>query len=350
MQTLRGLTFDDVLLVPGYNGIKSRQLVTTDAKLGGKTFSIPVMSSNMDTITDVAMANYMIDAGGLGIMHRFMSIDTNVKRFKEVKDVKRVGFSLGLGMQEIERAEALIAIGAEICCVDVAHGHSKEVNRTIRTLREKFKDNLMIIAGNVATYAGADYLAAAGADAVKVGIGSGSVCTTRIKTGYGVPQLTAIQDCRKVDRHIIADGGIRTPGDAVKALAAGADFIMLGGMLAGTDETPGEVIEKVGDDGKMQRYKRFRGMASQEAQEDFMGQMSEWKTAEGVALEVKCRGPAAAVVRDLIGGLRSGMTYCGPVYGDHAGSARRRFAACFGAADLTTRFSNERSGENDYRL
>lgn len=306
MNNLRGLTFDDVLLVPGYNGIKSRQLVTTSVHVGNRTFEIPLLSANMDTVTGDEMANLMGEMGGLGILHRFMSIDENVAMFKKIKHPDKVAFSIGIGDNGLTRAEALIAAGCSICCVDVAHGHSKEVNRTVRSLRETYKDNILIIAGNVATYAGADYLAAAGADLIKVGIGSGSVCTTRIKTGYGVPQLSAIQDCRKVDRMIIADGGIRFPGDVVKALAAGADMVMLGGMLAGTDETPGTTIEKSGV-----KYKQFRGMASREAQEDFMGHMSEWKTAEGVAIEVPCRGSARLVIQDILGGLRSGLTYCG---------------------------------------
>lgn len=306
----RGLTFDDVLLVPGYNGIKSRQLVTTSVTIGERTLDIPIVSSNMDTITGVTMANLMTEFGGLGILHRFMSIEENVAALMEVSDRKRVGFSIGVGNSGLERADAMFGAGAEICCVDVAHGHSKEVNRTIKDLRVRYKDNILIIAGNVATYAGADYLAAAGADLIKVGIGSGSVCSTRIKTGYGVPQLTAIQDCSKVDRAIIADGGIRFPADVVKALAAGADLVMLGGMLAGTDETPGKTIEKV-EAGKARRYKQFRGMASREAQEDFMGSMSEWKTAEGVALEVPAKGSARDIIKDILGGLRSGLTYCG---------------------------------------
>ena len=260
----------------------------------------------MDTVTGVDMAKLMATQGGLGLLHRFMSIDENIAAFKAVGDRAHVGVSIGLGDDGIERADAAIAVGCEIICVDVAHGHSKEVNRTVRTVRAKHKSNILIIAGNVATYAGAYYLAAAGADVIKVGIGPGSVCTTRIKTGYGVPQLTAIMECSKVDRHIIADGGIRYPGDAVKALAAGADMVMLGGMLAGTDETPGEVIEQGG-----RRIKRFRGMASKEAQEDFMGSMQEWKTAKGVALEVACKGPARQVILDIMGGIRSGMTYCG---------------------------------------
>ena len=311
MSSTRGLTFDDVMLVPGYNGIRSRQDVTTSVTVAGRTFDIPIISANMDTITGESMANAITGFGGMSILHRFMNIEENGAMFKRLKHTKKTGISIGIGEEAMPRAEALVNVGAEIICVDVAHGHSKEVNRTIRQLRERWGSNVMIIAGNVATYAGADYLAAAGADVIKVGIGPGSVCSTRMKTGFGVPQLTALQECRKVDRCIVADGGIRTPGDAVKALAAGADFIMMGGMLAGTEETPGDTIARINDDGTTTNVKRFRGMASREAQEDFMGGMAEWKTAEGVAVEVLAKGPVRNVVLDVMGGIRSGLTYCG---------------------------------------
>lgn len=307
----RGVTFDDVLLVPGYNGIRSRQAVNTEVQLGRHTLAIPVLSSNMDTITGSAMAQSMARLGGIGILHRFQSIDNNVAEYRRAREAGPVGISVGVSGDSLERAEALCGAGADIVCVDVAHGHSKMVNQTVRSLRDKYGDTICIIAGNVATYAGADYLAAAGADIIKVGIGPGSVCTTRLKTGFGVPQLSAILDCRKVDRPLIADGGIRTPGDAVKALAAGAALVMLGGMLAGTDETPGERVQRLGQNGEEVHVKIFRGMASREAQEEFMGAMADWKTAEGVALEVRARGPAARVISDLMGGIRSGLTYCG---------------------------------------
>lgn len=311
----RGITFDDVLLVPGYNGIRSRQAVTTDVTLGHVTLGLPILSANMDTITGWQMAATIARLGGLGILHRFMSIEANVAEFKKAREHGPVAVSIGVSGDSMERAEALIGAGAEIICVDVAHGHSKMMNQTVRGLREQYGDNLLIIAGNVATYAGADYLAAAGADVIKVGIGPGSVCTTRIKTGFGVPQLTAILDCRKVDRPIIADGGIRVPGDAVKALAAGAACVMLGGMLSGTDETPGQKIERSISDAagntRTSHFKVFRGMASREAQEDFMGSMSDWKTAEGIAIEVAAKGPVSAIIGDVMGGIRSGMTYCG---------------------------------------
>jgi IMP dehydrogenase len=265
----------------------------------------------MDTVTEVAMANLLGELGGLALLHRFMSIEDNVRMFEKCLYPKNTGFSIGVGERGLERAEAMVAAGADIVCVDVAHGHSKEVNRTVRSLREKYKDNILVIAGNVATYAGADYLAAAGADVIKVGIGSGSVCTTRMKTGYGVPQLTAIFQCAKVDRPLIADGGIRFPCDAVKALAAGAYMVMLGGMLAATDQAPGEVFEKTHSDGVIKKFKKYRGMASKEAQEEFMGGMSEWKTAEGVSVEMPCKGDARAILNDLLGGIRSGLTYSG---------------------------------------
>ncbi len=306
-----GLTFDDVLLTPNYNGIRSRQDVTARSAMGDIAFESPIVSANMDTVTGIEMANVMTRLGGLGILHRFMTIEQNVAELRKADDPARVGVSIGVEDAGLERAEALIDAGARIVCVDVAHGHSKLVNRTIRTLREKYKGNIVLIAGNVATYAGADYLAAAGADVIKIGIGPGSACTTRIKTGFGVPQLTAIMSCRQVDRALIADGGIRTPGDAVKALAAGASFVMLGGMLAGTEETPGEVLVRRDAEGVEHRVKVFRGMASREAQEDFMGQMADWKTAEGVAMEVPVRGSAVDVIRDVMGGIRSGLTYCG---------------------------------------
>ncbi len=167
------------------------------------------------------------------------------------------------------------------------------------------------MAGNVATYAGADYLASLSADIVKVGIGGGSVCTTRIKTGFGVPNLTAIKNCARVDRSVVADGGIRTPGDIVKALAFGADFVMIGSMLAGTRPTPGEVIVRRDALGNECKVKIYRGMASSEAQDDFHGGMTEWKTAEGVSLDVNYREDEEQILADIVGGLRSGLTYGG---------------------------------------
>lgn len=302
----QAFTFDDVLLVPAYNHFESRRLVDpsmTD-KTGKLTLSLPVISSNMDTVTEKEMANFMTKKGGMGALHRFLSIEDNIKEFQACTGPVYV--SIGCNDEELKRAEALRDAGAEYFCIDVAHGHAKYVGASLKSLRAMLP-NACIMAGNVATYAGADYLASCGADIIKAGIGGGSVCSTRIKTGYGVPMLTCIQDCARVDRSIVADGGIRTSGDVVKALAFGADFVMIGGMLAGTKQTPGEVLTKA--DGS--QVKQYRGMASREAQEDFMGQMQEWKTAEGVATEVPYGEDAEGILNDIIGGLRSGMTYAG---------------------------------------
>lgn len=301
----KALTFDDVLLVPSYNHYESRRLVNismTD-KTNKLTLKLPVLTSNMDTITESGMANFIGERGGMGVLHRFMSIDRNVEEFKNCKHPTFA--SLGCSEKDLERAEALRSAGADYFCIDVAHGHAKYVGKTLKRLREMLPD-ACFMAGNVATYAGADYLANCGADIIKVGIGGGSVCSTRIKTGYGIPMLTSLEECVRVDRSLVADGGIRTPGDVVKALAFGADFVMIGGLLSGTRPTPGPVIEK---DGK--KVKEYRGMASREAQEDFMGGMPEWKTAEGVSTYVKYREDEEAVIADLIGGLRSGLTYGG---------------------------------------
>lgn len=302
----QAITFDDVLLVPAYNHHESRRVVDismTD-RLEKLSLELPVMSSNMDTITESGMANFMHEKGGIGVLHRFLTIEENVEEFKACKG--KVFVSVGCTEAELERAEALRDAGAAYFCVDVAHAHAKYVGKTLKQLRQLLGSRC-IMAGNVATYAGADYLASCGADIIKAGIGGGSVCSTRIKTGFGVPMLTCIQDCARTDRSIVADGGIKTSGDIVKALAFGADFVMIGGLLAGTAPTPGDVITK--DDGS--KVKSYRGMASREAQEDFIGQMHEWKTAEGVCTDVPYRDNQDAIIADIIGGLRSGLTYAG---------------------------------------
>ncbi|KTD58282.1 guanosine monophosphate reductase GuaC [Legionella sainthelensi] len=304
--TDHAITFDDVLLVPSYNHHESRRVVETTSKdrLGKLTLELPVISSNMDTITESAMANFMTSKGAMGALHRFMTVEDNIAEFKKCSGI--VFVSVGCSTAELERAEALRDAGADYFCVDVAHAHAKYVGKTLKSLRKILADRCLM-AGNVATYAGADYLASCGADIIKAGIGGGSVCSTRIKTGFGVPMLTCIQDCSRADRSIVADGGIKTSGDIVKALAFGADFVMIGGMLAGTSPTPGEVIQK--KDGT--KVKRYRGMASKEAQENFLGEMHEWKTAEGVATEVPFKDNPDAIIADIVGGLRSGLTYAG---------------------------------------
>lgn len=307
----QAFTFDDILLVPAYNHWESRRVVdiSMQDRSGKLTLGLPLMSSNMDTITGVAMADFMGDNGAIGVLHRFMSIDENVAMLKACRHPTFV--SIGCSDKDLERTEALRDASATFFCIDVAHAHAKYVGRTLKSVRSILGRDACIMAGNVATYAGADYLASCTADIIKVGIGGGSVCTTRIKTGFGVPSLSSIRECAKVDRSIVADGGIRTPGDIVKALAFGADFVMLGSMLAGTRPTPGEVFTRTDKAGVQFKYKVYRGMASSEVQDEYHGGMTEWKTAEGISVEVSYRDDENKIIADIIGGLRSGLTYGG---------------------------------------
>ncbi len=305
------ITYDDVLLVPSYNHWESRQVVdisNTDRR-GKLRLDVPLMTANMDTITEAEMANFIGAKGGIGVLHRFMPIEDNVQVFKACR--YPVFVSIGCSEKDLERTEALRDAGAVMFNVDVAHAHARYVGKTLKIIRQMLGEEACLMAGNVATYAGADYLASCSADIVKVGIGGGSVCTTRIKTGFGVPNLTAIRNCSRVDRSIVADGGIRTPGDVVKALAFGADFVMIGSMLAGTRPTPGPAIERTDENGEPVKVKIYRGMASSEVQQEFHGGMADWKTAEGICTEVFYRENEDEILADIVGGLRSGLTYGG---------------------------------------
>ncbi len=305
------ITYDDVLLVPSYNHWESRKIVDISMidKTGKLHLKLPVMTANMDTVTETAMADFIGAKGGIGVMHRFMSIEDNIAMFNSC--VHPTFVSLGCSAGDMARAEALRDAGADLFCIDVAHAHARYVGKTLKKVRELLGKEACIMAGNVATYAGADYLASLSADIIKVGIGGGAVCTTRIKTGFGVPNLTAIRNTARVDRSVVADGGIRSPGDIVKALAFGADFVMIGSMLAGTRPTPGPVIKRKNEHGQTVRFKSYRGMASSEVQDDYHGGMAGWKTAEGVSIDVPYRENEEAVIADIIGGLRSGLTYGG---------------------------------------
>ncbi len=304
------ITYDDVLLVPSYNHWESRKIVDISMidKTGKLHLKLPVMTANMDTVTETAMADFIGAKGGIGVMHRFMSIADNIEMFKSCAHPTFV--SLGCSSGDMARAEALRDAGADLFCIDVAHAHARYVGKTLKKVRAMLGKEACIMAGNVATYAGADYLASLSADIIKVGIGGGAVCTTRIKTGFGVPNLTAIRNSARVDRSVVADGGIRSPGDMVKALAFGADFVMIGSMLAGTRPTPGPVVKRKSEHEEV-RVKSYRGMASSEVQDDYHGGMAGWKTAEGVSVDVPYRENEEAVIADIIGGLRSGLTYGG---------------------------------------
>ncbi len=442
-----GLTFDDVLLVPKRSAIRSRSDVDPSTWLTPSIrMAIPIISANMDTVTEMQMGIAMAQAGGIGILHRFMSIEKQAQMVEQIKrsesfvvenpitipatitlqDAKhymeetqvggflvtdegnhllgilterdmlfapdhsalvgdmmtpraqlicatpdesldaarlllhehrieklplldkedrvmglitardiikiqehpqatkdnkgrlRVGVAVGVRSEDMERAEACVQAGADVLVVDVAHGHMEPVMSMVRKLKRALP-TIEVIAGNVATAQGVQDLAEAGADAVKVGVGSGSICITRVVTGFGVPQLTAINECARSARQLgvklISDGGIRTSGDITKALAAGADSVMLGSLLAGTDQAPGAAVIRNG-----RRFKIVRGMASvtanvarKQVERGEEIDPEEWVEVvpEGVEAAVPYRGSVAEILNQLVGGLRSGMSYCG---------------------------------------
>lgn len=306
------LSFDDVLLVPSYSDIKSRAECDLGVDMGnGLDLSIPIIASPMDSVSESSMALAMADAGGIAVVHRYNTIERQVELIKTVVAENypiNVAASVGVTGDYLERAYALAAAGVNTLCVDIAHGHHILMKEALHTLRNKFNNSLHIMAGNVATLEGFNDLADWGADSIRVGIGGGSICSTRLQTGHGVPTLQSVLECGKSDRdaRLIADGGIKTSGDVVKALAAGADAVMLGSMLAGTDEAPGGVfVNKYGDG---LDYKVYRGMASRNAQMDWRGKSS---SPEGISTTVRYKGPVLDVLQDLIGGIKSGLSYSG---------------------------------------
>lgn len=302
----RGLTFDDVLLLPSRSDVRSRRDPILKTKLTKSIeIEVPLMSANMDTVTEAPMAIAMSQQGGFGPIHRFMSIEAQVLEVKKVRDagVTVIGASVGVGDDAKTRAEALVGAGVNVVVVDIAHGHSVQMLETIQWLKGRFSE-LQVIGGNVAMPEAAIELVEAGADAVKVGIGPGSMCTTRIITGCGVPQLTAIAMCAQALEGtgvpVIGDGGLRTSGDIVKALAAGASTVMLGSMLSGCLETPGEI-----QGGR----KQYRGMASKSAQVSWRGGVPEGMAAEGESRFVTIKGHLRDAALEITGGIRSGMSY-----------------------------------------
>lgn len=303
-------TFDDVLILPGYSEINSRETINTSTKFLGLIYEVPIISANMDYITGAEMAIAMNRAGGLGILHRFNPENVQDEEMAKLHRAKvPVAFSVGVRdpMETLERVKRLLDIHYSlIVCIDVAHGDHKRVVDLIPKLN---KLGALTIAGNVATIDGFNRLAQAGAYAVKVGIGPGSVCTTREVTGVGVPQLSAIYNIARARNEvypqykgtaIIADGGIKNSGDMVKALAAGADMVMLGSLLAGASECPVESIE-TGDGHKVKPY---RGQS-------IFGTNGLKYTPEGIAGYVIEKGPVSGIIKHLRNGLRSGMSYVG---------------------------------------
>ena len=326
-----GLTFDDVLLLPQYSEVLPAETqletyVTKDIKI-----NIPLLSAAMDTVTESKMAIALAQLGGLGVIHRGNPSEEQAEEVKKVKTYKGtfyantlkdkeerliVAAAVGVGSDSNTRIEKLIEAGVDILVVDTAHGHSKMVLDKVKEIKGKYK-NIPVIAGNVATFEAARDLVKMGVDGVKIGVGPGSICTTRIVAGVGVPQLTAILDVSKALQGTgipaIADGGVRYSGDITKAIAAGASAVMIGSLFAGTDESPGEVF---GNDGL---YKTYRGMGSLGVMSKNGGDRYFQKNhtdskkiiPEGVEAKTEYMGAVANIVYQLLGGLRSGMGYCG---------------------------------------
>ena len=312
------LTFDDVLLLPRYSDIlPSETDISID--LTKKIFlKVPFLSSAMDTVTESKMAIAMAQAGGIGIIHRNLNIKDQIKEIFKVKKKKLVvGAAVGTNKEELLRAKMLIDNGCDLIVIDTAHGHTKKVLNLLSNLK-KINKKIPLCVGNVATGEAAKKLYDSGADIIKVGIGPGSICTTRMVAGIGVPQISAIMEVKRALKNkkikIISDGGIKFSGDIVKAIAAGADAIMMGSIFAGTDESPGKKFKIKG-----KIYKSYRGMGSIGAMSSGSANRYFQKNfkdkskfvPEGVEGRVEYKGNISKIIYQLKGGLRSSMGYIG---------------------------------------
>jgi IMP dehydrogenase len=327
-----GYTFDDLMLIPAYSTVVPANVDLKTTLTDKIKLNIPLLSAAMDTVTEDKMAIALANAGGLSILHKNLSIKLQASMVETVKKAPvthpetaaldeqgryLVGAAVGVSTETMERVKALVLAQIDVIAVDSAHGHSKGVLDTIRKIHTAYP-NVTLIGGNIVTGSAALALIEAGASIVKVGVGPGSICTTRVVAGVGVPQITAINDVYQVTKDrgvsIIADGGIKFSGDIVKALAAGADAVMLGGLLAGCEETPGEVVEVYG-----KKVKSYVGMGSLSAMQRgssdryFQGGQKELNklVPEGIEATVPYKGPIAEVIYQMMGGLRSGMGYVG---------------------------------------
>ena len=313
------LTFDDVTLVPKYSEVLPSEVDTSVILTKYLKLKIPILSSAMDTVTESKMAIAISKAGGIGVIHRNLEIKKQLQEIKKVKKQKLlVGAAVGAGAKEFKRAEAVLKENIDLIVVDTAHGHTKKVSEIIKFIKKKKNKRTALCAGNIATPEAAKFLHKLGVDIIKVGIGPGSICTTRLVAGIGVPQLSAVLNVRNGIKNknvkIISDGRIKYSGDLAKAFAAGADAVMTGSLFAGTDETPGKIIKRNGE-----LFKSFRGMGSVGAMNkgsaDRYFQSKQKDTSkyvpEGVEGLAKYKGKVGNIVYKLIGGLRSSMGYLG---------------------------------------
>ncbi len=313
------LTYDDVLIKPSYSEILPLE-VDLSAKLTDKlVLKIPVISATMDTVTEYEMARAIIINGGIGVLHKNAPIESTIntikKLSKEFGDLKPIAASVGVSTED-EGIDQLIKAGANIIVVDSAHGHSYSIGKMVEKIAKKYP-NVFLIAGNIVSKDAAKFLIEKGANAVKVGVGPGAICTTRVVTGVGAGQISSINEVAEIAKSLgaftIADGGMKQTGDLTKAIVAGADMVMLGSMLAGSDETPGEKIEHKG-----KLYKSYRGMGSlsamQKGSADRYNQSNVSKiklVPEGIEGFIKCKGPVSKLLVQITGGIKNGLGYIG---------------------------------------
>ena len=306
----RYLTYDDVNIVPKYSELESRSDVDLTSRLTKNIeLQIPIVSSPMDTVTEFEMAWAISHLGGIGFIHRFMDIERQSELVASLGTLK-VGAAVGVTGDYLERAKELVKNGCNVLLIDVAHGHHKLVKKAIEEFKNEFGENVEVIGGSIATKEAATDLCEWGADALRVGVGNGSLCETRIRTGVGLPQVTALLDvCPVADEYnvpVIADGGVRYVGDICKGLACGADTVMLGSLLSGTKETPGD-ITKVGEWPNEKLYKKYRGSASIDSKSD----RGEYNNVEGNSKIIPYKGKVKRIISDIRDGLSSACSYVG---------------------------------------
>jgi len=309
MSIKKAFTFDDVALVPQFNNVPSRTEPLLETWLTkNRKMHIPLICANMDTAISEELADILIAQGSMPIFHRFTPIETQLKWVKKYGD----NTFISCGIQKIDETRTLLDAGAAGVCIDVAHGHSDRMFRFIQEIKRTHPDK-EIIAGNVCTTMAYHDLVNAGADAVKVGVGPGAACTTRIVTGFGVPQFSAVYECAKIAEKLrvplIADGGIRNSRDVVLALAAGASTVMLGKLFALTSESA--ATKRKSDKSPSGLEAKFRGQASEDFQNDYYGGLKDKTVAEGIDFWAPVSGGALQLINKLLGGLRSGLTYGG---------------------------------------
>jgi IMP dehydrogenase len=313
-------TFDDFNLIPVRSAIRSRKIPDIVSSVAEEKLQIPIISAPMNTITEWEMAFQMSTLGADSVLHRYMTVEDQCNQFKKIHlfegTFRRPWVAVGATGDYLERAEALYNVGARKFCIDIANGHSELCIEAVKRLRVGLPQTIKIMAGNVCSYEGAHDLVNAGAHVLRVGIGGGSACSTRLVTGFGVPQLSAIEDCMRVKQttfwhketpYIVADGGVRGSGDVVKCFAMGVDAVMVGGLLAASSHTPGKIVEDIHG----QQSKRYAGMASKEGRDGFFEREQTNFVPEGVAFDVKYKGNTEKIVSDLAHGLKVGMSYAG---------------------------------------